>query len=633
MIMALSAHVLNAATTGYVLDGKTPLCWVTETQELVDCPDGLTLEILNVEEVRQAMALSPVNTAFKIWLESRVTLNGYDGNVIGWNGEPEIYHANIHSCRDGRFCTPFVKDNEGLATSTNEERASLDINREVQFDQKLTLPSNGVFQVIAHIQFALDIAPNGGSDGTLYDAAVALAVIANNAGDGQGTDGDTKDANGKDDSNVGGIIGGVVAAMVVIGIIVFIAIRHKKKNTQNGQYEQSYTLPTTNQEQYDAYQTPSELNKVVPVVNPVVHGNNTNSQLYDTGNTGFTGSSASAYSRASDMDYAKRNADSGSVGHSNVSGKSTNSDLIRSGQSAEAMNALYGNDNYSNTCNIDSTKIKILDVVGSGSFGEVLRGEYSSSAVAIKRMHAFMPQGEADSFVNEIKLLISLRHPNIVQFIGTSWISDYGLCAITEFMDRGDLTTVLKNAKDHHLDWFDRKMSIAIDTAKSLAYIHNLDHPIIHRDLKSRNILISKSYTAKLSDFGLSRSISMDSTMTCVGSNLWLAPEMIRSEKFSVQADIYSFGVVLTEIDTEQLPFYNILGNNGQRLSGVALAHQVAYKHVRPTMSDTCLPDLKRLAECCMLSDPEERPTAVQILAMLRDIEHDIQVTDKSYEI
>ena len=98
--------------------------------------------------------------------------------------------------------------------------------------------------------------------------------------------------------------------------------------------------------------------------------------------------------------------------------------------------------------------------------------------------------------------------------------------------------------------------------------------------------------------------------MTCVGSNLWLAPEMIRGEKFSESADIFSFGVVMTELDTEELPYHDLLGHDAHRMTGVALAHQVAYKNRRPTMLKDCFLKFDMLANWCMHPDPHKRPSA-----------------------
>ena len=313
---------------------------------------------------------------------------------------------------------------------------------------------------------------------------------------------------------------------------------------------------------------------------------------------------------------------------SKLSKSSTSSKFVRKKQTDDNVNqVLYANDNFRRN-NIDSSKLIILDVIGSGSYGEVVRGEYSSSSVAIKRMHSYMPSEEADNFINEIRLLMSLRHPNVVQFIGTSFIDGYGLCAITEFMERGDLTTVLSNiSMNSEFSWGNLKMSIATDIILSLAYLHGLEPVVMHRDLKSRNVLISQNFTAKISDFGLSRAISTTSTMTCVGSNLWLAPEMIRGEQFSESADIFSFGVMMTELDTGKMPYHDLLGYDGKRMSSIAIAHQVAYKNRRPTMSEDCYSKLDMLANWCMHSDPLKRPSPKSVLKTLRQVTTDSNIS------
>lgn len=101
---------------------------------------------------------------------------------------------------------------------------------------------------------------------------------------------------------------------------------------------------------------------------------------------------------------------------------------------------------------------------------------------------------------------------------------------------------VLRNP-ENRLTWAKPILRMTIDTSRGMAYLHSMKPPIIHRDLKSMNILVSSTWGAKVSDFGLSREKSVDETMSVTGTPLWLPPEMIRGERYTEKADVYSFGI------------------------------------------------------------------------------------------
>ncbi|EEY53027.1 protein kinase [Phytophthora infestans T30-4] len=117
----------------------------------------------------------------------------------------------------------------------------------------------------------------------------------------------------------------------------------------------------------------------------------------------------------------------------------------------------------------------------------------------------------------------------------------------------GDLRGLLTSYHNrHHPVGFDcDKVKIALHVAHALTYLHSLSPVVIHRDLKSRNILLTADLDAKLTDFGISRE-RVDQTMTAgVGTSLWMAPEVLMGERYDDKADIFSFGVVLSELDLQ----------------------------------------------------------------------------------
>ncbi len=123
------------------------------------------------------------------------------------------------------------------------------------------------------------------------------------------------------------------------------------------------------------------------------------------------------------------------------------------------------------------------------------RSSYRGQPVAIKRM--IEGDDEAASFSKEILMKGHLRHPKIIDFIGATWTSGFDLSAVTEFMDGGDVRTLLENQKIQ-LTWPAQKVNLAIDVAEALAYMHNLQPRLFHRDLKSMNVLLTSSMVAKL---------------------------------------------------------------------------------------------------------------------------------------
>jgi serine/threonine protein kinase len=190
-------------------------------------------------------------------------------------------------------------------------------------------------------------------------------------------------------------------------------------------------------------------------------------------------------------------------------------------------------------------------------------------------------------------------------------------------MTGGDLTSLLNSNID--VTWERYLLSIAIDVVEALTYLHGLKPVVIHRDLKSRNILLDAYYQAKLSDFGLSRNRSIEETMTVgVGTIRWTAPELIRGDPYDESADIYSFGVVLNELDTRKLPYASAVTNSGSKMTDVQLIHEVLYGNLKLNFSSNCPNDILDVAQRCLKQNPLDRPTAVQVLVRLKRMLHDM---------
>ncbi|RLN98561.1 hypothetical protein BBJ28_00009220 [Nothophytophthora sp. Chile5] len=197
----------------------------------------------------------------------------------------------------------------------------------------------------------------------------------------------------------------------------------------------------------------------------------------------------------------------------------------------------------------DHLHVEVSQVVGSGSFGHVFRGEYLGSTVAIKCVEV-TSEVAARAFLREVAIWQQARHPNVVRFFGACPLS-HPCALISEEAANGTLPVYLRQQKqaDRFLVW-----RTLLDAALGLRFLHQ--RGIIHDDLKGNNILVSQDGTAMLNDFGLS---SMPSQWTLVGSVTgavrWMAPECMAFSAPTFESDLYSFGMVIVEAVTGKLPW------------------------------------------------------------------------------
>ncbi|OMO77623.1 hypothetical protein COLO4_25067 [Corchorus olitorius] len=195
--------------------------------------------------------------------------------------------------------------------------------------------------------------------------------------------------------------------------------------------------------------------------------------------------------------------------------------------------------------------------LGFGGYGKVYRGILSDGqAVAIKRAQHGSMQGGLE-FKTEIELLSRVHHKNLVGLVGFCFEQGEQML-VYEFMANGTLRESLSGRSGIFLDW-KRRLRIALGSARGLAYLHELANPpIIHRDIKSTNILLDENLTAKVADFGLSKLVS-DSSKGHVSTQVkgtlgYLDPEYYMTQQLTEKSDVYSFGVVMLELITAKQP-------------------------------------------------------------------------------
>lgn len=267
--------------------------------------------------------------------------------------------------------------------------------------------------------------------------------------------------------------------------------------------------------------------------------------------------------------------------------------------------------------------IQDVQKIGNGSYGEIWLVKYRNyQFLASKRLRKNkLARNHTQGFIDEIKLVAKLEHPKIVEFIGAAWTIEADLQALFEYMEGGDLRAYLENARTTR-SWTPEKVQIAIDIIEALVYVHSFSPPLVHRDVKSRNVLLSTTLDAKLADFGTSRFRSENQTMTAgVGTGKWLAPEVIcGSSDYGSPADIYSFGAVLSEIDTHMLPYDEVRYSNGNKIADVALLQLISAGQLKPKFSASCPSKIAELADKCLSLQAADRPTAAEVAYELRTL-------------
>ncbi|XP_071112201.1 mitogen-activated protein kinase kinase kinase 13-B-like [Haliotis cracherodii] len=237
-----------------------------------------------------------------------------------------------------------------------------------------------------------------------------------------------------------------------------------------------------------------------------------------------------------------------------------------------------------------------LQWLGSGAQGAVFLGKLTGEEVAVKKVR--------DVKETDIRNLRKLNHPNIIAFKGVCTQAPC-YCIIMEYCPYGQLYELLRDGKEIPptliLDWTKQ-------IASGMNYLHS--HKIIHRDLKSPNVLVASNNVVKISDFGTSREWNEKSTkMSFAGTVAWMAPEVIRNEPCSEKVDIWSFGVVVWELLTGEIPYRDV--------DSSAIIWGVGSNSLHLPVPSTCPEGFQLLMRLCWSAKPRNRPSFRQVLMHL----------------
>ncbi|CAF1093407.1 unnamed protein product [Rotaria sp. Silwood1] len=264
---------------------------------------------------------------------------------------------------------------------------------------------------------------------------------------------------------------------------------------------------------------------------------------------------------------------------------------------------------------IDYRELQIGKLIGSGEFAEVYEGIYKKSRVAIKILKE---SNSVTSFLHEANIMSLLKHQNLVQFVGIAGKSNNVIYLVTEFMAKGSLLHYLTTRGRSVIVQCDL-VGFAIDTCAGLTYLEQ--NHIVHRDIAASNVLIADDNTAKLSDFGLAK--SLETTEKENGNNIstekikcrtkWTAPEVLESKKYTHKSDMWSYGILLWEIFS-----YGRCPYPRMRADDVLINLKQGYRMEPP---DGCPIEICDIMRQAWHADSDRRPSFSEILGRLKRVD------------
>ena len=269
-------------------------------------------------------------------------------------------------------------------------------------------------------------------------------------------------------------------------------------------------------------------------------------------------------------------------------------------------------------------------IIGRGGFGTVYKGFLPDNRIVAIKKSKIMDQNQIDQFINEVVLLSQINHRNIVKLLGCCLETEVPLL-VYEFVPKGTLLNYIHHEGNKSTKRWETYLRIAAEIADALSYLHSATStPIVHRDVKSSNILLDDNFIAKVSDFGISRLVPrhQKELATVVQGTLgYLDPEYLQTNRLTEKSDVYSFGVVLVELLTGEdvlsfdrleeetsLPMYFLSSLKEGRL------FEILGNHIVEEGNKEQIKEVVELAEGCLKVKGDERPSMKEVAMKLEQI-------------
>ncbi|KAL4168151.1 hypothetical protein KRP22_011553 [Phytophthora ramorum] len=268
--------------------------------------------------------------------------------------------------------------------------------------------------------------------------------------------------------------------------------------------------------------------------------------------------------------------------------------------------------------------IKNIKKIGTGAHCVVWLVKYrKTQLLASKRLRKDLARRRiTKAFIEEIKLVAPLDHPSVVKLVGIAWTVKTDIQALFEYVDNGNVNDYLSRPGTLH-EWTQQKLQIALEVAEALVYLHSFAPPVLHRNLSASDVLLTSGMKAKVSKIGVSHLRVMASgdkdQQTAMGP--WQAPEVLMgADDRDPAVDIFSFGVLLSELDTHAPPYNDARSLSGTQLADAVVLQMIAAGAIRLRFGEDCPPDLRSLADSCLAKNPRMRPAASEVVYALRTI-------------